>query len=483
MSILASDVIKGFSGPDRKGRYVKADITVPVGILYRDGVKLRKGVLANLTENEWYWVSNRLYLGFDPEKHLIEAGQRSSAIDTNGGAYLTIKNLTLGHANSNWKASLLAYENGTDINISNVVVQGSAHAGIWVKGADNVKISNSTIINCDDNCIELSSDYGETDLLISGNEVINCGNRGILIQDYSNVNVYSNVLSHNGKTGIEWIAKTQDSVSGARIYSNTLNNITVQGIQTGGARDKTAMAPRVYSNRISNIFEAGADGYCIDIDIGTLDGHFYYNYCVDAAEAGIATIGETTQGNKVYYNIIARIGRHGDTSQAAMLSGSGASNNEWYNNTIYDSHIGISLANDSKDHFFKNNIIYGSSLYHVEVEGASFGTFDYNVYYPDTSNSNYRFMWKGSDVKDFVDWQALSMQDENSLISNPLFVDGALGKFWLRKSSPAIDAGVYLGEMFSYGLRELSSWPYSVKSGAQGEYGHGWEIGAFIFLP
>jgi len=372
VSIFGSDVVEGFQAGGES--YSKPGITKEVFLVYRNGEKL--------PNSEWAWNNDTLFLGFDPEGMIIEAGQRETAIDTNGRSHITIKDLRLGHANTAWKAVLFAYENGNDINVERVSVTGSAHAGIWIKGANNSSVKNSVIRDSADNCLEFSSDNGQSVLTVSTNIITDCGNRGILVQDHSSFEAVGNQIENTSGAGIEWIGRTQPNVDVSNIHSNSLVNTSVHGIQLGGATGKTATNAHVNGNSIQGVAKSNSDGYCVDIDIGTIDALVHDNNCTDAAEAGIGTIGSTTQGNEIYSNTIIRAGKTGSTSQAGLLSGSGANNNQWHDNVIVDSVIGIALKNNSTGHDFTRNLIHGVENMSIYIENGSSAQFDLNLFIP-----------------------------------------------------------------------------------------------------
>ena len=79
-----SDVMGGpWTGPDGNGEYYTEELSNDPNVVFSDDTKLTEGTLGSLASDEWAWDSanSRLYLGFNPSGHTIEAGVRSYGVD------------------------------------------------------------------------------------------------------------------------------------------------------------------------------------------------------------------------------------------------------------------------------------------------------------------------------------------------------------------------------------------------------------------
>lgn len=166
-----------------------------------------------------------------------------------------------------------------------------------------------------------------------------------------------------------------------------------------------------------------------------------------------------------------------------------------YNNTVYDCSVNFgtivpSNGGSSLGFVMKNNISLNPKTGGKHIHIANVTTLnldiDYNLYYPDISGSDNIFTWDGVNSDDFADWQTDSSQDATSPNSADPQLMGAYDSFDDFRinsvDSPAVGAGVDLGNSLNYGLLPTDpDWPPT--PGDQDSYGAGWEIGAFIYGP
>jgi len=117
--------------------------------------------------------------------------------------------------------------------------------------------------------------------------------------------------------------------------------------------------------------------------------------------------------------------------------------------------------------YIRNNIIY-RAVHFLVAFGYSYPsakiTLDYNLYYPDSKSA----FNDNKVISTFSIWSKGKKYDIHSKVGNPAFFDESGGLFWLLPSSPAIDAGTYVGITSDY----LGNPIYGVP-----------DIGAFEFQP
>lgn len=155
--------------------------------------------------------------------------------------------------------------------------------------------------------------------------------------------------------------------------------------------------------------------------------------------------------------------------------------NNFFNNTLYNNTTSILINASTTNLTVKNNVVYAGANYLVDLENFTFSglAFDYNDYYPGTASS---FIYgAGPTTGTLAQWQVSQTQDSHSFIGNPLFTNAGSNQFTLLTGSPAIDAGLALGNTYINALLPSSIWPEGVLTGNQSAYGTGWEIGAFLY--
>jgi parallel beta-helix repeat protein len=149
-------------------------------------------------------------------------------------------------------------------------------------------------------------------------------------------------------------------------------------------------------------------------------------------------------GNKIYQNIVVNCSVGIRVQYEDQV--------EIYNNVISGCgtsfYSGRSYNNYGPNVKARNNISLNPSSYHVyfATSGAnSVCDYNYNLYYPDGGSKFYY----NSGTYNFSGWKSLTRAgytfDPNSTFTAPLFQSPANENFQLQSSSPAIDAGVFVG--------------------------------------
>lgn len=168
----------------------------------------------------------------------------------------------------------------------------------------------------------------------------------------------------------------------------------------------------------------------------------------------------------VSYNVVN--GCHaGSNGHGAFRVGTAAGTWRFIGNTANGCTEGLRVSSGVTGGVVENNNFTNNSAYGATVEGGStITTFDYNLYFGNTT-SNYNGISGGAhDVTG----------------SDPKYTNAAGGNFTLLSGSPAINVGLNLGTAYQLGLNPASMWPGNVSTANQNAYGTGWEIGAFVFI-
>jgi len=219
----------------------------------------------------------------------------------------------------------------------------------------------------------------------------------------------------------------------------------------------------------------------ISIQDGCDSNTITYNKILDLKD-GVGILLSSSDSNEVVYNIIEI-----DAGEDWGIGiSSGAASNKIYNNTIEAvSAGGIMVTGDvGNGNLFKNNIVYttGYHCFRVDSGGETNLESDYNCFYSSSGGDILRWLGTDYDTSEWTDYKAASNQDAHSPSpSDPLFTDLASDNYTLESSSPCIDIAVDLGDTYDDALDPVSSWPDSVSTLDQDDYGPGWEIGAYVY--
>jgi hypothetical protein len=121
-----------------------------------------------------------------------------------------------------------------------------------------------------------------------------------------------------------------------------------------------------------------------------------------------------------------------------------------YNNTIDTCQNGFSFnqqANTGTNNILRNNIVTNTSeaLNAGDVGGLPGWTINYNNYYTFT-----RFTLAGEEYNTITAWRAATPFDDQSITTNPLYVDGSGNNFHLQAGSPALTASDTGGPVGAY---------------------------------
>lgn len=384
--------------------------------------------LANVVSNagHFLWLNDSIYLHVyddsDPTSNgrEYEVSARTENIDDNGKDYITIDNISCiqtGGSNATLGGIKLTGSNNTIQNCS--IYDHRRHGLSFYTGCDNSIADNCTIYHS----------YSTSAVTFYG---AGCDDNTL-------------------KQSVIWNDPPQVYGGGPPIRMH------------GAAERSIIEKNKIYDG---NTFDL------IDLyDAGTDETIIRYNYFYDVGVNMISLVnGDSTE---VYNNVFLSSDATGST-----IFLDDAINNKIYNNSFYNTaaQFAIDLDDASTTTLIKNNVIYSGKYIAVEAGSVTNTVSGYNIFYGGSGNF---FNWSGSDYNTFANWKSNSSQDANSLNSDPLYTTNG-SDFTLQSTSPAINVGVNLGATYDDGLNSTSTWPSSVTTLDQDDYGS-WEIGAYIY--
>jgi hypothetical protein len=439
------------------GNIYWASLTTEPNWVFQDGTSTPLSYAtstSNMATSSFYYATStsRLYVwasnGANPSAHTIEASQYPTVnfhglVEVRGKSYIVFDGLGLNRSN------FFGFEIA---GCSHVTVQNSAVAYSFSNSymAEENSTTNSDNIDFLSNTAENSGavrtrDWGYEGVCINMSGV----QTGLVDRNVCNIPDYTNAMQING---------------GASDVTFSNNDLT------GG----------ISCLYISSGYHLGGD---------TVSTTARYNFChgtgheIYAYQIGNEVSGSDIIGVNFYGNIDT-----GGASEASFRFGGTAvgylQNVNVYNNTFYDGHRGIEATGptiDASNHFFNNILFtdYTGASRPWDLEDASSTNYspDYDVMYAPGAPSNIE--WEGN-FYNLAGMQAMGLM-LHSLWGDPLFVSTSTNDFSLQSGSPVIDAGTTLSSTYESGLAPGSTWPNSVSTLNQNNYGSNWEIGAYVY--
>ena len=213
---------------------------------------------------------------------------------------------------------------------------------------------------------------------------------------------------------------------------------------------------------LRNAFATGGEGAASHFDDYVNNSSVEHSYSHDNAGPGIV-LAHQSSNNVASYNVIARNGSIG-----LVVNGysAGSSNITVLNNTIYgNKSYGMVAWKPVNGLTIKNNILVNNVGYGIGFSstGITSYTVANNLAFGNTQGTT-----------------AYVSGATGTFVADPLFAAPASGDFSLQASSPAINAGLYLGAPYSAWLMKGTIWPSAVLLSDQGA---AWDIGAFVYGP
>ncbi len=223
----------------------------------------------------------------------------------------------------------------------------------------------------------------------------------------------------------------------------------------------------VQYNESYNAASPEIDGGCYDIDWGTRNNTYQYNYGHDCDGYCISVFGAegvTTENAIARYNVCSNNGqrkdlasRQGDiflsTWNYGLLDGVLIYNNtfNWSPAGKYPALVNKAEFAGERPNLFANNIIVSKVPW--LIDGGAKLAFDHNLYWL-TGEGTPFFSFKENYYSGFDEYQRLSGYDAHGLFADPKLnqpeyheIGRSASAFTLQAGSPAIDAGLSLEEM------------------------------------
>ncbi|MFA6410043.1 MAG: right-handed parallel beta-helix repeat-containing protein [Candidatus Buchananbacteria bacterium] len=378
-------------------------------------------------------------------------GSQSFLLGINNADYITVKDLAF------YRGLYSVVLNNTDnVILDNLkVYDGKGLAGIILIAdtagrCENNTVKNSTVYGTvGTSATELGSGILLYDVycknnLILNNDVYDNAHEGIVIWRGSNNLVKSNIVYRNAQSGI----RVGDVTASGNIIEKNTSYANAQAmddrygidlIRVGN--DNIVRYNKVYSQRdtyndsavpsdpSNNGTKYGSGG--IRFDGGGWVGNDHMS----------------STGNKIYYNLIS-----GEYTGIDIFN---YDNVSAHNNVIYNSGlIGLAIASydatrPALNNQVKNNIIYfdnPANRYLIAMSETAGTILDHNLYF---QNGAEQFLNNWATLN-FSAWKNTLLQDYNSLVGNPLFVDPANFDFRIRPTSLAINGGADVGLSLDY---------------------------------
>lgn len=296
--------------------------------------------------------------------------------------------------------------------------------------------------------------------------------RGVTTPQLQQIQVGMTVKEYGSQNGIVRFNKFYDfqdvESRGFTVNWNTTDNIYV------------------YGNLSYNNYN-----YAIDVFDGAANVYIWANLFYDNGRAGFVTWerGQGIVSNVyLYNNTIANNGGsipvnpNGDLVPLSIKAGT---NVRIKNNLIYNNGNG----NSGYSQFYK-------------PAGVTLGALEHNTYY--VPGQTPQWNWE-TVLKTFAQMQALGYEDDAvaGAVADPSFVDASNDNFALTGSSPAIDTGEDLSATItpitiqgvaysldladglhpSFDLSDANPVNWVTATAKQGDYGSGWERGAYVYTP
>ena len=313
---------------------------------------------------------------------------------------------------------------GSNVLIDGVEIKNITGDGILGQG-DNIEIRNCNIhdvdlaVVADGDCIQLMTDDANTS---------------------DSWHIHNNILNHSSEASKN--ALMVGSGTGHIIEDNIITGGQVGANLGGPYAGVTGVVFR--RNRVTSM---AATQSVIAVAGG--GSHEIYNNIVDSVSNAVLYLLRVTDGStasKVNNNTL-----YGDVSTGSNYS-------------VIRMEVDTSLAE------LYNNIIYRSAdgLYAINANANAVLTASNNNIF----RSDAYFNYNGSIYDALATYSDGESLDGSSKAADPLLANAAGGNFNIKTGSPAINAGLDLGDAYTYDFNGYRN---------QDFYGSGWEIGALIY--
>lgn len=447
--------------------WVKTGISTQPYLMYLNDTvgNLQTSVADCDTINDFYWSNDSLYINAasDPSGK-VELGQRKTLIKNfTGKDYITIRNLTLQHDNSEstsgFVGALYCSAGADNWAIENCTFQKNSMNGAMINSSDNIIVRNclfqrnSEMYLKGENFWYYSNTPGKRNISFINNTCNSAGRNGLSIQgstkvnEIYNVTVSGNSFNDNTDTGI-YLSR----LDSAAVYNNTFNNNGLPAAGTAAPEDyaigllgtdnidiyKNTITNQVNNDAIQLWTDNGVHGDNVRIFRNTIKGVFDGD--------GIQAIGgdSTMENLQIYYNLIDSVIGNGiiiyKGDGTTVISTSGI-----YNNTINNaSSAGVrwtaagGITKTAFNSVIKNNIFTNIGSECVTASGATSGLVTSNNLYYNITSWLLRYNSITYSPATITGFEATAQT------TDPLFTTPG-SDYSLQTGSPAINTGVNVG--------------------------------------
>lgn len=309
-------------------------------------------------------------------------------------------------------------------------------------------------------------------ITIDGLEITKSNGSGVCQEagTSSYVTIQNCTISYNAGNGIIFI-----DANGGTYWTISNNTFLDNGLDVG--LDHGIYLENGDNCTIEGNTFTGSAGYAVQLQDGCDNNTVRYNFSSDNGSGFVVLSndgGGGSTGNSISYNVST-----GDP-RCLFLYEPGNTGNEFYANTCYgyttycidiETDVGLTA---------KNNICWSEEpgVKAINTDpGLEFSASDFNIFGPESANY---ITYNSNNYSTLAAYVAAQSQDAHSLKDDPLFTAPGSSDFTLQATSPALDAGTDLGSSYDDALNPASSWPSSVSTLDQDDWGTGWEIGAYI---
>ena len=415
------------------------------GLQPGDIVYIREGTY----EEKWIYITHSgsegktiRYAGF-PEEEVILAGNQGGGFYLTGVSYIQIDNLLIDGQFSQHTGIYLD-EGSHHIVLRNLEIKNIRHPtknggiGIWIdkEGASDISIENVKLHDVSVYDPYLQSGSGI--VVAKGNriKIRNCEISDINLEDaihLGHVGPVKDVLIENCRM---WHNK-EDAIDMKNVTNVTVRNCIAYNHKktpTGGGSGV--------------VVHIGAQNVLID------NSTFFDNdrgVAIVFGSGVIATSNITVQRSVFYDNREAGI-FVGDRTENMVK------NVRIYNNVIFENVAdGLYVYASAEPVIIKNNIFWKNKnrdvVFHSFLKLLNLES-DYNMY-PDSGK-----IYSSGRVIDLREMQSRTNQEQNSFVSDPMFIDPSGHNFGLKSGSPAIDKGIDVGIPYTGGAPDVGAYEY-----------------------
>jgi hypothetical protein len=312
--------------------------------------------------------------------------------------------------------------------------------------------------------------------------------------------VENSAVAYNGGSGIAFGYVNNFLIEGNNVNDNALDPLqtSARGIDGGNLYTTNVTVQLNYVHENGSVAAGSSAG---GIACDTCGGGILFAYNNVWGNNGFGIDIDADNNVTAYYNL--SWSNLGDGIIAFADANTSMTGILLYNNTVYGNYgFGIRVIGPSTGSAPAGctNIIVTNNIAVNTQNGPNLAAYN-GCENPGVNGSRnvYAYNNFGAQTNDFIQWGANTYEStysawdtatgncgtigcSHSIQTAPKFSNAGAGNFTLASGSSAIDAGTNMGTTYQLGLAPSSSWPTSVSTLNQNNYGSGWEIGAFVFV-